>query len=307
MAKKTTSSEKRMGTNASATLREFELAQKSGGAALNGTLLESDRLLSLANRRLYRQGRMYRVNISLNTATADTITELPVYALCNNWYVRKAISLASDMYDMAVSEERATVGSARWNDFRIKPEMPSPGVPASNTPVVYPLLTNYNGTDKQLIDYGTTGEFNYSQVEVGGGGQKTFCLGRTSSGSFYNIFEEFDKMGPNPPESPVGSALGGYDLVEANYNKQNVEDLLNKGNLPPYEGDLTTTTPAVWVKVGTIGQNATGTGRYSTGFFDAPLGMVWIPDLVINDETGLSKVRIEFQSGDYKGVMSHDI
>ncbi len=244
------------------------------------------------------------MKVDLLSHTTDT-TDLPVYALANNWYVRKSISLANDMFDYAVSEERAQVGSSRWNDFRIKPEVPATGAAASNAPLIYPVVNNYDGT-QAIVKYGTTGEYNYSAVEVGSTAT-TFCLGRASASGRYNIFEEFDKMGPNPPESPVGTISGGYDLVDATFEKEEVEELLNKGNLPPYEADLTTTTPQVWVEVGRLGRAAAGTAELTTGYFDAPLGIVWIPGLLMGDEASVPKIGVEFQSGDYKGVMSLDI
>jgi hypothetical protein len=304
MAKKMTKSEMKMGTNSSATQRKFDIGVPTTGAALQGFIVEAPRVLSLMNRRLYRANRMYRMKLTLNSGTTDTV-DIPVYALANNWYTRKAINLAKTMFDLAVEEERATVGSARWNDFRIKPDIAATQVPSSDALTALPFVYEYDG-DKAVIQYGTTGEYNYSEVEVSGA-PKSFSIGRASSADRYNIFEEFDNMGPNSQESPIGTVTGGYDLVDANFNEEEVQELLNKGNLPPYEGDLTGTTPQVWVEVGRLGQLSSGNAQLTTGYFDAPLGLLWVPSVVLGDETATPKLNVEFESGDYKGVMSLDI
>lgn len=303
MAKKMSASEKKMGSNSSATQREFDLSVAPTGTALpQGTIIETDRCLSLANRRLYRQHRSYRCSLSLTNAT-DVQNNLPVYALANNWYVRKSLALAQEMFDYAVKEERAQVGSSRWNDFRVKPDLlAAPGLLAET---LLPVYLEYSGAVK-VIDYGTTGEYNYSEVEVAGA-PKIFSIGQGSGATKYNIFEEFDNMGPNPPESPLGAIPGGYDLIDATFEKEEVEELLNKGNLPPYEANLVGTIPQVWTRVGTLGVNGQGDARLSTGFFDAPLGLIWIPGLIPVDTTVTPKLSLQVAAGEYKGVMSMDI
>jgi len=307
MAEKKTMAEKKMGTNSSATQRTFPVvSENQSGPIQGGCLIEGDRILSLGNRRLYRQHRTYRMKINLISATAPQ-GDIPVYALMNNWYNRKALSTAKEMFDYAVSEERAVVGSSRWNDFRIKPELFASGA-GSNAPTGFPQVLDFGGLNPTVIDYGVagTGEYNYSEVEVGGTATR-FSLGIPTASGVYNVFEEFNKMGPNPPESPTGAITGGYDLVDATFEKEEVQELLNKGNLPPYEANLTSVTPQVWVLVGTLGVSGTGDLRTTTGFFDAPLGTVWIPGSTWPFAGDKPQLEVEYAAGDYKGVLSADI
>jgi len=298
--------DKKTGSNSSATERTMQMASSlPSGPWSPASMIEVPRALSLVNRRMYRQTRVYRCKLSLATKASD-VSEIPVYALANNWYVRKSIALARDMFNVAVKEERAQVGSARWNDFRIKAELEKGGIAANN---LFPQLTEMGGLNIQTLGYGTGGEYNYSEVEDTAGNAKNFTIAtQTNATQRYNIFEEWEKMGPNTAESPLGTSLGGYDLIDGSFEAAEVEELLDKGNLPPYDA-LTTGTPPVWVKVGTLYVDTTsGASQMSTGFFEAPLGLIWMPTLAIptpSDEE--SDLILECAAGDYKGVYSVNI
>ncbi len=293
--------DKKTGSNSSATERVMALATTNpSGPQQARTLVEAPRVLSLANRRLYRQTRVYRCKISIQSQ-AEEFAAMPVYALANNWYVRKSIALARDMFNLAVKEERAVVGSARWNDFRIKSELPTANE-------LYPQMLEMDGLTYQTLGYGSNGEYNYSEVEVAGNSKNFTIATQTNAADRYNIFEEYEKMGPNAPESPMGTSVGGYDLIDASFEIEEVQELLDKGNLPPYDAE-TAGTPPVWVQVGELQLNAvTGVKTLSTGFFDAPLGLIWMPTLG-NPALALSKSNLflEVAAGDYKGVHSVNI
>ena len=75
-------------------------------------------------------------------------------------------------------------------------------------------------------------------------------------------------------------------------------DLQNDGNNPPYDAASNASDPFVYV--GTIGAVASGQQRHSTGFFDAPCGIVVITTSAPSAIN--STLSFEVQAGDYKGV-----
>lgn len=331
-ARRAKASDKKMGTTAGATQRKFELAQYlvGGIGPANPTnVIQVDRCLNNVNRRLYRQHKVYRVKVGLSSPNEDvtpspTAGPVSVYALRNTWAVRKAISLAKDIYDEAVKEERAVVGASRWHDFRITTNGGAGGL---NGPINFPL--GLTGLGKSMLTEGTSadGEYEYSKVmttdAAGLGVEKEFTLDTASTTTSYSIFDEYQKMGPTTDESPLFVSQGGYDRATGDsFEDENVQDLLNKGNLPPYDaGDLgfgAGTVGGMLVKVGEIGRSQgaanTGTLRLSTDYFDAPLGLVIVTQapLAFGDENtrmslATQSLEVEVAAGDYKGVMAHDI
>ena len=83
-------------------------------------------------------------------------------------------------------------------------------------------------------------------------------------------------------------------------------DLANRGNLPPY--NHTSFTDNVWVKICTLDNsgdsNPAGstTSRMSTGFFNAPCGLVVIKPSISHQLAG--DVRMTVKSGDYLGEIA---
>lgn len=303
-------SEKRMGTAAGATIRKFNVAQSAAaGPAAASTILQGDKLLNQANRRLYRQHKIYRMKVSLANPQVSTLPAIQVFALQNTWWTRKAMALAKHIYNEAVEEERAVVGSSRWHDFRINAQIPGA---STATPILVDLATG----NFVPISLGTTadGEYEYSNVETtdntGAAVQKSFdAVGRASTPTRFDIFNEYNDMGPDTMNDPVFVATGGYDRATGtSFEAANVADLLNDGNLPPYNaGDLPFNSP--WVQVGEI---TTGL-KSSTAFFDAPLGYVlcfgYNSFVTEGEAYGLpaNLLQVEFESGGYKGVEAIDI
>lgn len=241
---KKTASERRIGTAAGATQREFpilNLLEGDGPIISNNTLVQGDRILNLSNRRLHRQHKVYTMKVGLvNPNSTSPLRK--VFVLQNTWWTRKAMKLAKHIYDEAVSEERAVVGSSRWHDFRIGSQTPS-------SSAAFPAATQLDGTvptytQLRVITEGTSadGEYQFSNIET------TDATGAAVSRGFncepfgqdYNIFEQYNLMGPDTMNDPVFVAQGGYDRATGtSFEAENVQDLLNDGNLPPYNaGDL---------------------------------------------------------------------
>ncbi len=230
---------------------------------------------------------MYTCRVSLGT-DAQT-NKIDVYALAPTWYVLNSLRTAKRVHDDAMKEERGLVGQARWYDFRIDQDIP---LGEELQPA---------GLDKTSLAISavsrTGSEYATSQIHDVSGNNKVFRLVGASSTNGFNVFEEYDAMG-NISDSPEVPAAGGYDNVNAEIDTPNMEDLLNRGNAPPYNPD---TWNVVWMKVGELYRTASGTQSVSTGYFDAPLGIIYLPNYA---QTTNGVLRLEVKSGKYKGLQA---
>ena len=120
-SKRKSTAEKKIGTTSGATVRYIPVAQSNPAVVRSNSLIQVDKMLNIANRRIYRQHKVYTVQVELDSKAAplEPGRLVQLFALRNTWANRKAFALAKEMYDKAVLEERAHVGNARWHDFRI--------------------------------------------------------------------------------------------------------------------------------------------------------------------------------------------
>lgn len=251
-------------------------------------LIRSDKLLSNVNHRLYRQSRVYNVKIDIDTNLPDGAT-VDVYALADTWYNMKAYQLAKKMFDENSAEELAQLGKsrARWNDFRVD--------------------TLQGTQDLQAVQYlgavgtrFTVGEYFMSEVADTAGATKTFSWDSTLAGEF-NIIDEYDATGNTDatPSTPVSTVA--YDGLTDELDDNQMSHLANDGNGPPYH--INTIENQCWVKVGTLFVRASGTNKITTGYFNAPCGLIVLRTsggLEANSITG--SVHLTVKAGDYKGV-----
>lgn len=249
-------------------------------------------LMSYYNHRLYRQCGVYRARIDLETSalTADGFT---VVTLANTWHVKRSIQTARDMHDKAMSDERAVSGQARWYDFRIY-EGSAIGVGSAD------LLIQAGATPQSIAEKPFVGEWFNSSIIDAQGNSRLFTLSGPTTTSSYNIFEEYDLLGNATTDPTIAAPMGGYDGVDASVASGNVDKLLQNGNTPPYDaGDLPN---EVFVSRGKLFRqsNLSGVSRESTGFFDAPLGLVWI--YMDSETTAHPSISLTVQGGSYKGV-----
>lgn len=262
---------------------QFELGTASGVPQPN-SCVQVDRLLSATQHKLYRQHMTYTCKLNLMT-NSSAVDEIEVYTLMPSWYVMGSIKAAKRIHDQVMKEERSEAGQARWYDFRIEQdlfqteELEAAGLAQDGS-------ATYVGV--------TGGEYLYSQIQDANGNNKTFAIRQASSTARYNIFEEYDAMG-NVSADPETPASGGYDDAMAEMETANIDDLLTRGNLPPYNPN---TWDAVWIKVGSLYQSSAGNSRLTTGFFEAPLGLIYLPGYVCTSNI----LQLEVASGNYKGV-----
>ena len=266
-----------------------------GGLADSSDHIQIDvaKHLSELNHRLYRQSRVYRCKVNHLGNPTDR-GKVDVYVLRDTWMLQKAYQMAKDAFDKNMSEERADISKsnmARWQDFRIVLDHKASGI-SEKLP-----QKRANGTLN--TSNMSSGEFNESQVYKEDGTGMTFGL--FGSSTRWSIVEEYDKtadVDSAPANTVTGSSINPYGELDDDNQAAARNDLQNRGNAPPYnpnslDGD------SLLRKVGSIGSN-TGAQRLSTGFFDAPLGLI----VLVATGTVVAEdfYEVEVQSGDYKGV-----
>lgn len=266
----------------------MELGDASGAPAVN-TIVEVPKLLSVVNQRLYRQHGSYKVKVELNIANADAVAPIDVYALAPTWWVINSIRQAKKHFDLAMKEEMEQTRPARWYDFRIDHN-------STTATSAAPFLGINTATTTSSA--GTPDEYFYSDVRCSDGNDRTFSLAGATSTTQYNIFSEYNDMG-NQSIQPAGTINAGYDDLIDDIDDENTAHLTAAGNNPPYDSD---NFPGVmWVKVGTLYYDNDGSQRVSTGFFEAPLGYIWLPGYTLAT-AAIAPLSIECAKGGYKGV-----
>jgi hypothetical protein len=250
--------------------------------------VRTDKLLSNVNHRLYRQSRNYVVKVDIDSDLPEGGV-VEVYALQDTWMNMKAYQLAKETFDENSNEELEMLGKnrARWNDFRV-----ASGI-TGQTPF------DAVGFDPSATRY-TGGEYLYSEVHDTGGTASTFRWVGTGANTF-NIIDEYDRTGDTDQTPTFGQTAVAYDGLEDELDDGQMDHLSNEGNNPPYTAR--TIENQVFTKVATLYVDAGGGNKLSTGFFNAPCGLVYITTAGgINGTTIGNKIHVEVKGGDYKGV-----
>ena len=254
------------------------------------TVADCGKLLSIQNRRLYRQGMLYEAKIDLNMdSTVGVDSSVDVYVLANIWDVQRAWALAKATYNEAYADElKAQAGQAsRWRDFRV-----SHGLTAADLePITYDRGT-------LAVSVENVGEHALSFVDDAGV-QKGFTWGQATA-SLLSMLSEWDNAGTTSTSPSSSSAVAPYGGVNSDeLSDIEMANLGSAGNAPPYaQGN----TNGIWVKVCTLYKQvgpARPLQRLSTGYFHAPCGLI---ALVSSAGLGNGNISLEIKSGDYKGV-----
>lgn len=263
-----------------------------------------DRELSGQNRRLYRQSRIYRTKVNLPGERSGTSIKLDVYKLRDSFMLQKGYALAmkswNDNYEAAEHVVKDNV-RARWRDFRIDIR-PFLGDLFLNS---YTLSANGTGVSATLVqvdEYG--GSLVYDPIN---NTSKDFGL-RTDSNT-YDIISEYNKLGKVQSQPSTQTTQAAYEELNPDLIDSNVTLLQTDGNAPPYDAD-STLPGEILEYVGTIYRNPEGNEKLTTGYFDAPLGAVYvfgvgasmIDSITQDGEAAPVTCEIEVQAGDYKGV-----
>lgn len=277
--------------------RSVQLSSTVSGTKYN---VDVARLLSKVNHRLYRQGKTYQVKVELDNRSDAAVgpAQYDVYALTDTWYVQKAWQLARATYMDATADERGKMSSqkiARWEDFRV-----TNGVSGATdvNPLQYSMaLAGVDNTD---------GEFQTSRITLADGStQRTFTWSDSPSASEFGILFEYNKTGDTDAAPSTIDASNAYAGTDGGVHESQMDDLADRGNFPPY--NATTFSNNVWVKVATLDNSAgvnpgasAGHSRMSTGFFNAPCGLVVIVPSISHNMTG--ELTLTAKAGQYKGV-----
>ena len=254
--------------------------------------------LSRMNHRLYRQGMTYSVKVNLEPTSTQTVD---VYALNPNWIFSAAWKKAYEVYLNATAEERDVAKkagiAAKWHDFRV-------GIAAAGTGAGLPLIYTENRASQLLSD----GDFSGSIVGSpdSPSGEKAFTAVGAPSTTAYNIFDQFalsyrPDVGVTDIEVETAVPYDGL-TGESDLNALEFENEQDNGNLPPYStGVPQTSAPFIKIAQLQVGTGTEASGRLTTGFFDAPLGLIILENYAPTD-TDNADIIVECQAGDYKGV-----
>lgn len=264
---------------------------------LGGTTVgDCGKMLSIANRRLYRYGNCYRMKIDLDPSVANTSAfDVEVFALRNTWDVQRAYALAKKVYDEAYEDELRNTGTAnvaRWRDFRV-----NDGVNSAID--LHPLI---NDPATLVGTVANEGEFVNSRVDVGGVFQN-FTWGNASA-SAIDIIAEWIQAGRTGTDPDDFSASAPYAGVNSDtMSDLEMEYLAEHGNNPPYSQDAMNDQ---LVRVATLRYEPAPDGmqRLSTGYFDAPCGL-FVLKTTAGVNTANGNYVLTVMGGDYKGVMAH--
>lgn len=255
-----------------------------------------DHCLSRANNRLYRQSRVYQVKVDLDLDLEETGVNFEVFALRTTWPNMKAYQFAYEKFLENSKEERSEGNDARWNDFRVKS---GSGAETPTRPIGFEAA-GYTPASM------APGEYEYSEVHDAAGNARSFVWTGATGATQYNIIDEYDLTAntSSDPSSPISTAA--YDDLTDEIDDGQRDHLQNSGNEPPYGSSSLDND--CWTKVATL-CNSGGPGnlatKLSTGYFDAPCGIILIQASAAISSGGknLNGIwSITCKSGDYKGV-----
>ena len=253
-------------------------------------VLDVARNLSVSNKRLYRQGKTYSCKVDLQAG--HQTTQYDVFALVDTWYIQKAWQMARAVYLRSTADERAQMSSqkiARWEDFRVSAGLSGH---AGGELVPAPYSTGLASAAD------TAGEFSLSEVTLAdGSSQRTFRWGSTS-GNALGMLAEYDKSGNTDVAPSTVDADNPYVGIDSGVHESQSDDLALRGNAPPY--DAQAMNARVWVRIARL-DAAAAHGKLSTGFFNAPCGLIVVKPVASN--TGIvNQLSLTVQAGNYKGV-----
>lgn len=276
-------------------------------------------ILSITNKRLYRQNRVYRCRVTLRPTFLSGATEGftgEVYALNNTWTNRRAYAMAMQAWLDAQEDEVQLMKSrglpmAKWRDFKTK-------LGTADTRVG-PMGPKYNSTTNVYeMDSLTPTAGNYDwdastvSVDLITGPTEYGFNWLASAGNNFNIIEQFSRI-YNVQQQPdtAFDFNTPYDELEVYTNRVTdieFEGLQEDGNEPPYDKNI---VDNVLAHVGTLGSvfvdpAAAGNDGYEltmmdTGWFDAPCGFIIFNGGLFADLNDMD-LCIEVAVGDYKGV-----
>ena len=172
------------------------------GASARILRIETGRLLSQMNMRLYRQAMNYKVKISLADLHSDKGNNFQIFTLPNTWLTNGAVKHAYRMYRAAMKDELAQSGgkTGKWHDFSINAN----DVDGTETAA---QALGFDGNS--WTELAAAAETYRSIITDASGTEKQFHVAGNVSNSF-NIITEYVKhilnQGNEAQESPDGQS-----------------------------------------------------------------------------------------------------
>lgn len=246
--------------------------------------------LSLANHRLYRQGRVPMLRIGFVVPFGTTVTNAAVVAqhLPNVWQVRKAHQLALKEYLRATKEERRRTGQARWHDFKVWYD------------------DGQRTGHHTLVPLGITegsAEWNYSEIAEENGNERRFKFIGSTDSNAYGMTAEYDSQADTDDDSPDNpDSTTPYAQLSPDVQSENTDNLLDEGDAPPYNPDaLQYQSPFA-----SIAQGFGKSDQLVSEWFPAPCGLLKLTSQIttaanLADDT-FGAFFVEAMPGDYKGI-----
>jgi len=276
--------------------RKIQLGVSGAPGAVEAQF-DTGRILSQLNHRLYRYGKRYTQKIDVDPSYITPGSTIDVWALMDSWMVQKAYEEGKTVFDRAYTDERENLSKkarARWFDFRVRS-----GTTGTS---LYPVVDGSPSTPATAVI--VSGEFDPSIVEDAAGATRTFTWAGATTATEYSLMNEYNLAGNTNLSPTVPTGAGPYDDLEADASAVEMEALQQRGNAPPYDANG---LPSVWVKIATLTVGAAGNQKISTGYFDAPCGLVYIKATGQTVDSLSNGISCTVQAGDYKGVKAHNM
>jgi hypothetical protein len=289
-----------MGTSAGATQRRIILDSATAGTV---QYIDTSRLLSQVNHRLYRQQKMYCVRVGILGNSGDA-QRIQVKAAPNTWAVRKGLLHARQAYNDAMRKS-GVKKRGRWADFRVKYNVTqytgnqdfatAQGLDITDAENLLSLVAGDSGTSEgsspQFYGFHILGATSGANV-----GQATASYGVVSE---YSNMEDSEQN--TPPDVGTTSPYSALSQ-DAQQASANVELAIEDGDNPPYNPiNLQVQEQEYWATM--LGTSARNPASSVTPWIVAPSGLLTLTNY---DSTG-NDVYIEVMAGKYKGVLAEDV
>lgn len=276
--------------------------------AANTRYVDTSALLTQANRRLYRQGRMYMVRVGFlkpGVEAGATVSVIP-----NTWMSRKAWVESRKAYLKAMRDS-GVKKTGRWSDFRVNYDQ-AQYLGNGSLQYTFVGLSGSSSTDLERRtsqvagDSGTSEGSTTSVYQFHVLGDTTFSNSDGATASF-GIIDEYDMAEDVVVDDPADSGVTApyselnSDSAMANFNQ---EVAIEVGDYPGYDSDQFDVGRTVEYQ---LKQQATDSIPPVTPWIAAPLGLLKITGYGADALAADTEMYIEVMAGNYKGVMSEPI
>ena len=237
-----------------------------------------------------------------------TSNAVDVYRLRNTFMLQRGYELAMEEWNASYTDAEEVVrdsNEGRWRDFRIDTTA------FLGDTKLNPLTLKAQGP-KVLADVVQIDAWAGAQSFTPDGFGRDFGL--LADANTFGIIAEYDKQGKVQDSPTTNTIEAAYGVLKSDLSDNEVVNLQQFGNNPPYDADSSTPL-SVLEYVGTIYVDSNGQGKLSTGYFDAPLGAVYLAGSgqkaasiyeAGDTSTRATMFKLSAQKGDYKGVAAHE-